>query len=401
MAITRIGNVFQTTFINPLKEFIHDSRAIGIILLVCTFISLIIANIPDVGEQYLTLWNTAIPYAHDVHLPHSVLHFINDGLMAVFFFMAGMEIKREMMEGELSSLKKSLLPVAGAVGGMLMPALIFTLFNKGTIFQHGWAIPTATDIAFSLGVASLLGKRVPVGLKIFLTALAIIDDLGAILVIALFYGGQIKFIFLGGCVLVLTIMHYLPKWKIQSTLFHLFLGILLWYFMFNSGIHATVAGVLAAFTIPVHKLKEYEIKHHNLVYFIILPIFALANTAIMIPEQGFSVLTTLLSFGIILGLVIGKPLGICLACWIMVQKKWAQLPANTNWRKMIGSGLLAGIGFTMSIFISTLAFTDVWSQDVSKLAVLVASFIAIGGAILWFKIICNPILVKDEEIPSE
>ncbi len=384
-----IRSIFKTTFLDPLAEFIHDSRSIGIILLSCTIISLVVANMPAVSTCYLQFWNTAFHFLHTTLLPHSLLHFINDGLMAVFFFLAGMEIKRELMQGELSSLKKSLLPVAGAAGGMLVPAIIFILFNVSTSYQKGWAIPTATDIAFSLGVASLLGNRVPVGLKIFLTALAIIDDLGAIVVIALFYGSQIKLWWLVACAVVTSAMLLLNKWKQKPFIVDACLGLMLWFCMYNSGLHATIAGVIAAFTIPVHKLQDYETKHHNLVYFFILPIFALANTAIVIPSGGLGVINNTLSWGIIAGLLIGKPIGIFATAYILVKKGWAELPTHTNWNKMIGIGILAGIGFTMSIFISTLAFTDSKMQDVAKIAVLIASFTAIVLGFIWLRFMGN------------
>jgi NhaA family Na+:H+ antiporter len=310
---------------------------------------------------------------------------INDALMALFFFLAGMEIKRELVCGELASVKKSLLPISGAIGGMLVPALFFALFNKGTQYIHGWAIPTATDIAFTLGIASLLGKRVPVALKIFLTALAIIDDLGAIIVIAIFYGGRLQAGYLLGCLLVVAALWLLNRKKVTFGLAHWLLGILLWYCMFNSGIHATVAGVIFAFMVPMKELERLELKFHAPVYFLVMPLFALANTAINLPDNGLQSLTSSLSWGIITGLCIGKPLGICAACYFLVQKKWAVLPSGTNWPKMIGGSLLAGIGFTMSIFISTLAFDNPTMQDVAKISVLLASLLAMTGGYYWLK----------------
>jgi Na+:H+ antiporter, NhaA family len=383
--LTSITKIFKTTFLDPLTEFIHDSRAIGVILLCCTFISLIVANIPAISSSYLQFWNTEFQFLPASLLPHSLLHFINDGLMAVFFFLAGMEIKRELMEGELSSIKKSILPVAGAVGGMLVPAIIFLVINASTIYKNGWAIPTATDIAFSLGVASLLGNRVPIGLKIFLTALAIIDDLGAIIVIAIFYGSKIKLVWLGACLAVTLVMLLLNKWKAKPFIIDACLGIALWFCMYNSGLHATIAGVIAAFTIPTYKLQDYETKHHNLVYFFILPIFALANTAIVIPTNFMGVINTSLTWGIVAALLLGKPLGIFSTAYFLVKMGWAELPTDTNWNKMIGIGILAGIGFTMSIFISTLAFGDSKIQDVAKIAVLIASITAIIVGLLWLR----------------
>lgn len=249
--------------------------------------------------------------------------------------------------------------------------------------MHGWAVPMATDIAFTLGIASLLGSRVPVALKIFITALAIIDDLGAIIVIALFYGGQLNIIYLILSLLILLTLLALKKNRSKLGWYTWLLGIALWYTMFNSGIHATVAGVLFAFTIPVKKLADLELKFHTPVYFIIMPIFALANTAIVLPEAGLGALNNSFSWGIIAGLFIGKPLGICLACYWMIKQKWATLPSKTNWHQLIGAGILAGIGFTMSIFISMLAFKDSASQDIAKIAVLISSILSMIVGYLW------------------
>jgi NhaA family Na+:H+ antiporter len=296
--------------------------------------------------------------------------------MAIFFFLAGMEIKRELVTGELSSVKKSLLPIFAAIGGMLVPALMFAMIARGSSYMPGWAIPTATDIAFTLGVASLLGKRVPAALKVFITALAIIDDLGAILVIAIFYGGSLHWLYLLGAAVIAVIIHQLNKRKIAFGWPHFLLGLVLWYCMFNSGIHATVAGVVFALLVPVPLLPTYEKAFHTPVYFIILPIFALANTAIVFPADPIHSLSGPLSLGIIAGLVLGKPLGIFLACYFLISKKWAQLPTGVNWHKLIGAGMLAGIGFTMSIFISALAFTDAATEDIAKMSVLVASLLA-------------------------
>lgn len=382
----------HTRLLHPLKQFIHDSRAIGITLLVCTAVSLVAANLGNWGESYRSMWNISFDGTlnHHAHLgflslPNSPLLVINDALMALFFFLAGMEIKRELVCGELASIKRSALPVIGAIGGMLFPALLFGLFNKGTTFMSGWAVPTATDIAFTLGIASLLGKRVPVALKIFLTALAIIDDLGAIVVIALFYGGEIVFGYLLGAIAVVALLWFMNKRKMAFGWLHWLLGIALWYCMFNSGIHATVAGVLFAFMVPVPKLEELELKFHTPVYFIVMPVFALANTAIGIPENSLQALNSSLSWGIIIGLCIGKPLGITTACYLLVSRKLAELPSGTDWYQMIGGGLLAGIGFTMSIFISTLAFTNTADQDIAKISVLLASLIAMLSGYVWLR----------------
>lgn len=389
-------------FLDPLNLFLHDSRSVGITLLVCTAVSLIITNLGSIGANYLGMWNYSFSgtEAHHIHLfgldlPNSPLVFINDGLMALFFFLAGMEIKREMLEGELASIKQSLLPVVGALGGMIVPAILFSLINKGTDNVRGWAIPTATDIAFTLGVAALLGKRIPTGLKVFLTALAIIDDLGAIIVIAIFYGSELQLGYLLGVIAFTGIIYFLNRKKVAFGIWQFLCGIALWYCMFNSGIHATVAGVIFAFLVPTELLKKFETKIHIPVYFIIIPIFALANTAIPLPEGSLSALNTQLSWGIKIGLCIGKPLGITAFCYYIVKRKWAELPEGVNLYKLIGAGILAGIGFTMSIFISTLAFGDVPTQNNAKVSVLVASISAIIIGYLWFRFEKKPVAFNE------
>lgn len=380
----------KKVFIDPLITFIHDSKSIGIILLLATALSILLANINGISSTYISIFQWSIDgtnhHAFDwgiFHLPNSVLVIINDLFMATFFFLAGMEIKRELVTGELSSIKQSILPVVAAIGGMLIPALIYSQFSRGTLFMNGWAIPMATDIAFTLGIASLLGNRVPVALKVFITALAIIDDLGAIIVIALFYGGQLKLLYLLLSAIIMIILLSLQKNKVKIGWYTWVLGLALWYAMFNSGIHATVAGVLFAFTIPVKQLAQLELKFHTPVYFIIMPLFALANTAIVFPEEGLAALNHSFSWGIMAGLFIGKPLGICLACYWMIKQKWANLPSQTNWHQLIGAGILAGIGFTMSIFISMLAFQDNVVQDIAKIAVLVSSVLSMIVGYFW------------------
>ena len=375
-------NFLKRTFISPLLEFIQDSRAVGITLLICTVLSLIISNSPW-GNTYLALWNAEVHLSH--YLPHSVLHWINDGLMAIFFFQVGMEIKRELVNGELSSLKQSILPVAGAFGGMIVPALIFTLFNSGTIYANGWGVPMATDIAFSLGIASLLGDRVPIALKIFLTALAIIDDLGAIVAIAVFYTSTIHLLYLFIGVLLFAVLLLWTKLKLRFGFWNFLLGVTMWFCFFNSGVHATIAGVLFAFTIPVKRLSHLEHSLHNYVNFLIIPIFALANTAILIPTGFMQHISNSLSLGVMFGLLVGKPIGIVFFCWLLVKLKLGQLAYGITWNHMVGLGLLAAIGFTMSIFISMLAFKDSFTQDISKMAVMVASVIAIMLGYAWFK----------------
>jgi NhaA family Na+:H+ antiporter len=380
-------------FVNYLQEFVHDSRAIGGMLFACTVISLVLANMPF-GEAYATFFTHEIHFFEKLHLPHSLLHWINDGLMAFFFFLVGMEIKRELMLGELSSVKRAVLPIAAAVGGMIVPALVYLIFNHDGKYEGGWGIPMATDIAFSLGVASMLGKKVPTNLKIFLTALAIIDDLGAIVVIALFYGEGISAIFLLGAGIIIAIIWLLNKKGIRFGTYQFLLGIVLWYFIFNSGIHATIAGVLFAFMVPKEYLSHYEHKVHNAVNFAILPLFALANTAIVIQLEMLPELTGILSLGIIAGLFVGKPVGIVFASWLMVKLKIAELPRGVNWVHMIGAGILAGIGFTMAIFITCLAFNDTETQDLGKIAILLAALISIIASAIWFGLISNKKLLQ-------
>lgn len=372
------------TLVDPLKTFFNDSRSIGIVLLLCTAVSLLIANSAD-GNSYLLLWLHPLHLAEKAYLPHTFLHWINDGGMALFFFLAGMEIKSELAGGELSSFKKSLLPIGAAMGGMLMPALLYLLCNHGTPYSNGWGIPTATDIAFSLGIASLLGRKIPASLKIFLTALAIIDDLGAIIVIAVFYGGHIQLWWLLIAVLTIIALAFLFRKYPRPNLLHLLAGILLWYAMFNTGIHATVAGVVFALLVPVQQLHSLQHRFHKTVYFIILPLFALGNTAIIFPPGIATALTGSLPWGIFLGLFIGKPLGILISSYLLVKSGYAQLPAQVNWKQMTGAGILAGIGFTMSIFISTLAFKNNSWQDIAKISVLLVSSISMLTGYWWLK----------------
>lgn len=370
--------------LNPLQKIIHDSRSLGIILSLCTLLSLLLAN-SNWGQAYLSVWNAELHIPGNLHVPHSILHWINDLLMAVFFFLVGLEIKRELLDGELREMKRALLPIFGALGGMIVPAILYSMINKGTPYIGGWGIPMATDIAFSLGIASLLGNRVPVSLKIFLTALAIIDDLGAIAMIAIFYGGDISWGYLGAAVALLLVIYAMGK-KGWSFTLRLLLAIVCWYCVFNSGVHATVAGVLFAFTIPLKELHQLENRLHVPVNFLILPVFALANTAILLPPDILGALQTSLNYGILAGLVVGKPLGILLFCYLLVRIGWGKLPTNVNWMELTGVGMLAGIGFTMSIFISMLAFSDSMTQDTAKIGVLLASLAAVVLGVITLRI---------------
>ncbi len=378
------GNVKKKFTIH---NFINDSRSVGVLLLLCTAISIIVTNLPVIGVIYEGFWVTNIPFLDSINLPHSPLHIINDLLMVVFFFNVGMEIKRETVSGELSSPSRLTMPLIAALFGVAIPAIIFFVITKGTSYTHGWAIPTATDIAFSLGVLSLLGKAVPHSMKIFLTALAIIDDLCAILIIALFYGSSPQFSWLLGVaaivVLILLSIKYLPK-SITKVVF-IIGGVTMWYFMFRSGIHATFAGVILAMLMPNDKLHKYEAKLHVPVSFLIIPLFALANTSLFINASAMSNLMTELSLGIFFGLLIGKPLGIVLSVFILIKARIIRIPDRPNWNIFIGIGMLAGIGFTMSIFVSMLAFEDKTLQDTAKLSTLIASTLSMVIGYLWLK----------------
>jgi NhaA family Na+:H+ antiporter len=310
--------------------------------------------------------------------------------MAIFFLFAGMEIKRELIDGELSGFKKAILPFAAALGGMIVPALIFVSFNATSGFVHGWGIPTATDIAFSIGIASLLGKSVPASLKIFLMALAIIDDLGAIVVITLFYGSTINWyvLFLGAFVYGLLWLCNIKK--IKPGIIQAVLGFALWYLVFNSGVEASISGVLIAFAMPINSLPKLEKMLHKIVNFGILPLFVLANTAILIPGDMVAALRSTISLGVVIGLVIGKPIGIFLFSKIMIRLKIAKLPLNTSLKQLLGMGFLAGIGFTMSIFTSTLAFPGEEARDIAKISILISLAISIILSNIYFKIIRQP-----------
>lgn len=374
-------------------QFFNSNKSSGIILIVCVLVSLIIANGPT-AENFQNLLDTKI--GTDIfHLDYTVSIWINDGLMAVFFLLVGLEIKRELLEGELSNMKKASLPIFGAIGGMLIPALIYFAFNHHSDYKNGWAIPMATDIAFSLAIISLLGKAVPSSLKVFLSALAIVDDLGAIIVIALFYTDSIDWISLGICGGITILLILFNRLGIKQLFFYLIPGLFLWYFMHHSGIHATIAGVILAFTIPTNTsntimspLEKLEEQLHNPVNFLIMPIFALANTNITFQKEVVSHFVSPLSLGIIFGLLIGKVLGITSFSWISVKLKWSKLPAFAKWKHMTGVGFLAGIGFTMSIFVSLLAFPhDTEKQEIAKISILLASVLsgAIGFFLLKFK----------------
>jgi NhaA family Na+:H+ antiporter len=372
------------------QKFFNSEKAGGLILIACTVISLLIANSSH-GDDYIHFWHTGIPLQFGkIVIPFDIEKWINDGLMTIFFLMVGLEIERELYIGELSTFKNAILPAFAALGGMAVPALIHFLFCYGKPEAAGNGIPTATDIAFSLGVLSLIGKRIPLSLKIFLTALAIIDDLGAIIIIGIFYTQTFSFLFLSLALGVFGILLFFNKLKIGSLWLYLPAGILLWYFLYRSGVHPTLSGVLLAFAIPFDKNVEIQpssvLQHilHRPVNFIIIPLFALANTAIRLPVTWKSEIFSANSLGIELGLLLGKPIGIVGFTLLGISLGIARLPNGINTRKLIGLGVLAGIGFTMSIFISNLAFSS--NPDLiqsSKVAVLLASlFAAITGWII-------------------
>lgn len=365
-------------------EFFKSEKSAGLILMLCSIVSLLLAN-SAFGQNYIHLWHIDI-------LSKPTEFWINDGLMTVFFLLVGLEIEREIYIGELSNIKKSLLPIFAAVGGMIIPALIHFLFNQGTVFQRGFGIPMATDIAFSLAILSLLGNRVPASLKILLTALAIIDDLGAIIIIALFYSTDFSFTYFGLAVLIFAIMIILNRAKFYKIWVYLILGCVMWFCMYRSGIHPTITGVLLAFAIPFgngdEKSPSYNLQHslHKTVAFFILPLFALANTAILFPSSFIGNLSNSNSYGIILGLLFGKPLGIFIFSIIGVTVGLCSIPKEISKKHLIGVGLLAGIGFTMSIFITLLAFSENISIVSSKISVLIASVLAGSIGFLWLYI---------------
>jgi len=421
--------------LRPFQEFAGLAAASGIILLVCTILALLWANSPW-SATYTALWGTKVTVGFgDFILSKALLLWINDGLMALFFFVVGLEIKREVIAGELSTLKKAALPVVAALGGMVVPALLYVLLNRGGIEARGWGIPMATDIAFALGILALLGSRVPTALKVFLTAFAIADDIGAVLVIALFYTEHIAWTALGAAALLLLALTAANVLGVRSPLVYGLLGAALWVAFLKSGVHATVAGVLLALTIPattridpgeflqrsrsvldqfehadhgkgetaadaerqaaLHTQEELceaaqtpllRMEHalHPWVAFFIMPVFALANAGVALGGGEGGALVHPVSLGIVLGLVLGKPLGITLFAWLAVRLGLATLPEGVTWRHIHGAGWLGGVGFTMALFIAGLAFGESPLQTSAKLGILAASLIAgtVGFALL-------------------
>ena len=368
------------------NQFFNSEKSSAVLLIFCTVISLSVTN-TSFGPSYLAFWQTNF-------VGLSLEHWINDALMAIFFLLIGLELERELYVGELSDFKKALLPIIAALGGLTLPAIIHFYFNNGTPTQAGIGIPMATDIAFALGALALLGNRIPTSLKVLLTAIAVMDDLGAIIVIAVFYTSKLSISYLIAAMVVFAILIMLNRLRVMRLLPYILGGILMWFLMLKSGIHATIAGVLLAFTIPFtnksedEKSPSYNLEHflHKPVAFIILPIFALANTGIIISADWLQSIFSANSMGILLGLVLGKPIGITLLSFLAVLTGVCRLPGDLTWRHVIGIGMLGGIGFTMSIFITNLAFAD--APDIinsSKMAILLASLCAGFFGFVWLK----------------
>ncbi len=369
----------------PFKWFFKLEAASGLVLLFAAIIALFISN-SNLADLYFSTLNKYLFIGiNNFGLKLSVIHWINDALMAIFFFFVTLEIKREFLQGELSNVKQALLPIIAAVGGMLVPALFYVFINFGdSETLKGWAIPSATDIAFSLGVLSLLGKRVPLSLKVFLTALAIIDDLGAIVIIALFYSGDLSIKYLLLMLGAFIILLLINKFNIKKFLPYLIVGLFLWDFTHNSGVHATIAGVLLAMTIP-HRKKEKDfsllikIEHAISPYvaFGIMPLFAFANAGVSLEGLTFGSLLNKVPLGILLGLFVGKQLGVFIFSYVSIKTKIAQMPSDTSWYNFYGVGVLTGIGFTMSLFVGNLAFTEnIQYMDGVKIGVLTGSLLS-------------------------
>ncbi len=381
----------KKTLSRSFQEFFDSEKSSGILLIVCTLLSLIITNSPG-GAGYLGFWETPVAGL-------SLGHWVNDALMAVFFLFIGLELERELYAGELSDFRNALLPIFAAIGGIVAPALIHYALNAGTPTQSGFGIPMATDIAFALGVLALLGSRVPWSLKVFVVAYAVIDDLCAIIVIAVFYTVQLSVAYLLGALAVWGVLLALNRvFRVMTMLPYLLGGVLMWFLMLKSGVHATLAGVMLAFAIPfTHKVDDetspsHKLEHilHKPVAFIILPIFALANTGVVIGADWLQSLTSANGMGIAAGLVLGKPLGVVLFCFIAVATGLCRLPDDLSWRHVLGAGILGGIGFTMSIFITNLAFAgDPAAINSSKMAIFLASLLAGTVGFLWLKWVCS------------
>ncbi|MGH8502561.1 MAG: Na+/H+ antiporter NhaA [Gammaproteobacteria bacterium] len=390
--------IVQRNLSNTFQEFFDSEKSSGILLIVCTVISLLIMNSSS-GPDYLSLWHTRVGGL-------SLEHWVNDALMAIFFLLIGLELERELYSGELSNVQNALLPMFAAIGGIVAPALIHFSLNAGTPTQAGAGIPMATDIAFALGVLAILGNRIPASLKVFVVAFAVIDDLSAIVIIAAFYTAQLLVGYLAAALAVWILLCALNRlFRVMSLAPYLLGGALMWFLMLKSGVHATVAGVMLAFAIPFsakaddEQSPSHRLEHflHKPVAFIILPIFALANTAIFVGADWMQNLTSTNSVGITAGLVVGKPLGVTFLCFVAVASGICRLPPDLNWRHIFGAGILGGIGFTMSIFITNLAFAgNTETINASKMAILLASLTAGTIGFLWFKLLGKPEAVNSQ-----
>lgn len=385
----------QQQLSHTFQKFFDSEKPGGILLLICTSISLLAAN-SSIGAGYMSMWQTNIGGL-------SLEHWVNDGLMAIFFLLIGLELERELYSGELSNFQNALLPIVAAVGGMAAPALIHFSLNWGTSMQAGIGIPMATDIAFALGVLAMLGNRIPPSLKVFVVAFAVIDDLGAIIIIAAFYTAELSVWFLAGAVAVWILLLVLNRvFRIMALTPYVCGGAVMWFLMLKSGVHATMAGVLLAFAVPFsaqdedegspsHRLEQLL---HKPVAFVILPIFALVNTGMFVGTDWIQGLTSLNSIGIAIGLIVGKPLGVMCLCVVAVTSGLCRLPLGLQWRHIVGAGMLGGIGFTMSIFITNLAFAgNAEIISASKMATLLASLTAGVIGFLWLKLLSKPEVV--------
>jgi NhaA family Na+:H+ antiporter len=367
----------------PFQRFAGSEAASGIVLLASTACALAWANSPW-QPAYASLLHHGLPIGSGaMHLDLTVHQWINDFLMALFFLLVGLEIKRELLAGELATFRKAALPIAAAIGGMVVPALLYAALNDGGVGARGWGIPMATDIAFALGIAALLGPRVPVSLKVFLAAVAIVDDIGAVLVIAIFYTASIAWAYLAAVAAVALVLVLINRAGVQHPAPYLLFGIALWVAMLSSGIHATIAGVLLALTIPARApgsgrslLETLEHALSKPIAFVVVPLFALANAGVRVGGAAASGISSTVLAGVVIGLVLGKPLGISLASWLAVRSRFAVLPDGVSWRMLRGVSWLGGIGFTMSLFVGALAFADEALLDSAKIGVLLASCVA-------------------------
>jgi NhaA family Na+:H+ antiporter len=376
----------RQTLSNTFNKFFDSEKSSGVLLVVCTALSLAIAN-SSMGSEYLSMWQRQLGGL-------SLEHWINDALMAVFFLLIGLELERELYSGELSNLKNALLPIIAAIGGMVVPAGLYFSMTAGTPAQAGVGIPMATDIAFALGVLAILGNRIPASLKVFVVAFAVIDDLGAIILIAAFYTAHLSIWYLAGALAVWAVLVSLNRLRVMALAPYLLGGGLLWFLMLKSGVHATLAGVMLAFAIPFSAKDDdkaspsHKLEHllHKPVAFVILPIFALANTGVVVGTDWLHNLTSANSLGIAIGLLVGKPVGLTLFSFVAVAIGICRLPPDLKWRHVFGAGILGGIGFTMSIFITNLAFAgDIATINAAKMSILLASLTAGILGFLWLQ----------------